>query len=55
MDIKNKSAKSIFLTALTVTLFLFECKPFVHNVTVGLFVAENSVCDLLLIFMAIFT
>ncbi len=33
----------------------FECKPFFHNVTVGLFVAENSVCDLLLIFMAIFT
>ncbi len=26
-----------------------------HNVTVGHFVAENSVCDLLLIFMAIFT
>ncbi len=28
---------------------------FFHNVTVGLFVADNSVCDLLLIFMAIFT
>ncbi len=35
--------------------FLLWMQTFFHNVTVGLFVAENSVCDLLLIFMAIFT
>ncbi len=53
MDIKNNSAKSIFLTAQL--YFCLNANHYFHNVTVGHFVAENSVCDLLLIFMAIFT
>ncbi len=53
MDIKNTSAKSIFLTAYL--YFSLNSNHYFHKVTVGHFVAENSVCDLLLIFMAIFT
>ncbi len=52
MDIKNTSAKSIFLTAYL--YFSLNSNHYFHKVTVGHFVAENSVCDLLLIFMAIF-
>ncbi len=53
MDIKNTSAKSIFLTAYL--YFSLNSNHYFHKVTVGHFVAENSVCDLLLIFMAIIT
>ncbi len=44
MDIKNICAKKYISYCTTI---------FFHNVTVGLFVAENSECDLLLMFMFI--